>query len=123
LSKTILSQFFSGQENRAIQGLRLQRLPEFALLQHWKKSHVSSFLDLLLDKSLLILTELRVGKVTVSVGPFGLDCMHGIATIPEEIISQYCHNERQSDSEKQPAPTQKGEWRKASQKRNPPSQK
>lgn len=107
LSKTILSQFFSGQENRAIQGLRLQRLPEFALLQHWKKSHVSSFLDLLLDKSLLILTELRVGKVTVSVGPFGLDCMHGIATIPEEIVGQYCNNERQSASEKQPAPPRK----------------
>ena len=99
LSKTILSQFFSGLENRAIQGLRLQRLPEFALLQHWKKSHVSSFLDLLLDKSLLILTELRVGKVTVSVGPFGLDCMHGIAIIPEEIIGQYCNNERQAAPE------------------------
>jgi hypothetical protein len=61
----------------------------------------------LLDKSLLILTELRVGKVTVSVGPLGLDCMHGITTIPEEIVSQYCHNERQYVSEKQPSPIQK----------------
>ncbi|XZE45143.1 RecQ family ATP-dependent DNA helicase [Pirellulaceae bacterium SH467] len=86
LSKTILAQFFSGLDNRAIQGLRLQRLPEFGLLSSWKKSHVSGFLDLLLDKSVLLLTELRAGKVTVSVSPSGLELLHGIGVWPDEIV-------------------------------------
>ncbi len=37
LSKTILAQFFSGLDNRAIQGLRLQRLPNLASLRLGKR--------------------------------------------------------------------------------------
>lgn len=96
LSKTILAQFFSGSDNRAIQGLRLQRLPEFGLLASWKKSHVSSFLDLLLDRSILLLTELRVGKVTVSVSPSGLELLNGIGAWPEDIVEQCVHFQSQS---------------------------
>lgn len=96
LSKTILAQFFSGSDNRAIQGLRLQRLPEFGLLASWKKSHVSSFLDLLLDRSILLLTELRVGKVTVSVSPSGLELLNGIGAWPEDIIERCVHFQSQS---------------------------
>ncbi|AMV31465.1 ATP-dependent DNA helicase RecQ [Pirellula sp. SH-Sr6A] len=96
LSKTILAQFFSGIDNRAIQGLRLQRLPEFGLLANWKKSHVSSFLDLLLDKSVLLLTELRAGKVTVSVSPSGLEMLHGIGVWPDEIVHPCARYQSQS---------------------------
>lgn len=96
LSKTILAQFFSGLDNRAIQGLRLQRLPEFGLLASWKKSHVSGFLDLLLDRSILLLTELRVGKVTVSVSPSGLELLHGIGAWPEDIVHQCARYQAQS---------------------------
>jgi hypothetical protein len=96
LSKTILAQFFSGLDNRAIQGLRLQRLPEFGLLASWKKSHVSSFLDLLLDRSILLLTELRAGKVTVSVSPSGLELLNGIGVWPEDIVHQCARYQSQS---------------------------
>lgn len=86
LSKTILSQFFAGTDNKAIQGLRLSRLSEFGLLQNWKRTHVSALLDLMLDTSLLLLTELRQGKVTVSVGPIGLACLNGEQAYPDEVI-------------------------------------
>jgi ATP-dependent DNA helicase RecQ len=86
LSKTLLSQFFAGTDNKAIQGLRLSRLNEFGLLQNWKRTHVSSLLDLMLDTTLLLLTELRQGKVTVSVGPVGLACMSGSQTYPDQVI-------------------------------------
>ncbi len=93
LSKTILAQFFSGVDNRAIQGLRLQRLPEYGMLQHWKKTHVASFLEALLEASILIQNELRAGKATLTVSPFGLECMHGIAAIPNEVLTLFCKNE------------------------------
>ena len=86
LSKTVLSQFFAGTDNKAIQGLRLSRLNEFGLLQNWKRTHVSTLLDLMLDTSLLLLTELRQGKVTVSVGPLGLACLGGNETYPDQVI-------------------------------------
>lgn len=86
LSKTILSQFFAGTDNKAIQGLRLARLAEFGMLRDWKRTHVSALLDLMLDTTLLLLTELRQGKVTVSVGPMGSSCMGGVQSYPEEVI-------------------------------------
>jgi ATP-dependent DNA helicase RecQ len=86
LSKTLLSQFFAGTDNKAIQGLRLSRLNEFGLLQSWKRTHVSTLLDLMLDTTLLLLTELRQGKVTVSVGPIGLACMSGSQVYPDQVI-------------------------------------
>ncbi len=86
LSKTILSQFFAGTDNKAIQGLRLARLAEFGMLRDWKRTHVSALLDLMLDTTLLLLTELRQGKVTVSVGPLGSSCMGGVQSYPEQVI-------------------------------------
>ncbi|MCU0711862.1 MAG: RecQ family ATP-dependent DNA helicase [Pirellula sp.] len=86
LSKTVLSQFFAGTDNKAIQGLRLSRLNEFGMLQDWKRTHVSALLDLMLDTTLLLLTELRQGKVTVSVGPIGLACMSGSQAYPDSVI-------------------------------------
>lgn len=86
LSKTILSHFFSGQDNRAVQGLRLQRLPEFGLLNAWKKSHVSTLLDLLLDHRVLELSKLKGDKVTVSLGVFGNDCLKSQKPFPEVVM-------------------------------------
>lgn len=98
LSKTILSQFFAGTDNKAIQGLRLSRLSEFGMLKAWKRTHVSSLLDLMLDTTLLLLTELRQGKVTVSVGPFGLACLNGNQTYPEQVIG-FIHKSNLSNSQ------------------------
>ncbi|MBM3967666.1 MAG: RecQ family ATP-dependent DNA helicase, partial [Planctomycetes bacterium] len=49
LSKTVLTQHFSGTESKAVSGLRLQRLPEFGILRDWKKSHASGLIDAMLD--------------------------------------------------------------------------
>jgi ATP-dependent DNA helicase RecQ len=98
LSKTILSQFFAGTDNKAIQGLRLSRLNEFGMLKAWKRTHVSSLLDLMLDTTLLLLTELRQGKVTVSVGPIGLACLSGSQAYPDQVIG-FIHKSSLSNSE------------------------
>jgi hypothetical protein len=98
LSKTILSQFFAGTDNKAIQGLRLSRLNEFGMLKAWKRTHVSSLLDLMLDTTLLLLTELRQGKVTVSLGPIGLACLSGSQAYPDQVIG-FIHKSSLSNSE------------------------
>ncbi len=90
LSKTLLSQHLSGVESKAVQGLRLQRLPEFGILKSWKKSHASGFLDKTLDVGLLSLSELRIGKVTVSLSEAGLSCLAGTQTVPI-LLMQYVH--------------------------------
>ncbi len=90
LSKTLLSQHLSGVESKAVQGLRLQRLPEFGILKGWKKSHASGFLDQTLDVGLLCLSELRVGKLTVSISETGNMCISGTQPIPAELM-QYVH--------------------------------
>ena len=90
LSKTLLSQHLSGVESKAVQGLRLQRLPEFGILKEWKKSHASGFLDQTLDVGLLSLSELRVGKLTVSISEMGNACIAGTQQIPSPLM-QYVH--------------------------------
>ena len=91
LSKTILTQHLQGVENKAIQGLRLQRLPEFGILSQWKKSHAAGFLDQNLDLGLLDLSELRVNKVTVCVSEKGKRCLEGTEPIPEPLM-KYVHH-------------------------------
>ena len=95
LSKTLLSQHLSGVESKAVQGLRLQRLPEFGILKAWKKSHASGFLDKTLDVGLMSLTELRVGKVTVSLSELGHSCLAGTQQIPA-LLMQYVHQCQQA---------------------------
>jgi ATP-dependent DNA helicase RecQ len=90
LSKTLLAQHLSGVESKAIQGLRLQRLPEFGILRSWKKTHASGFLDQTLDAGLLDLSELRVNKVTVCISPKGHSCINGTEPIPDKLM-QYVH--------------------------------
>ncbi len=90
LSKTLLSQHLSGIESKAVQGLRLQRLPEFGILKTWKKSHASGFLDQTLDVGLLCLSELRVGKLTVSISETGRGCIAGTQPIPAPLM-HYVH--------------------------------
>ena len=86
LSKTLLSQHLSGVESKAVQGLRLQRLPEFGILKSWKKSHASGFLDEMLDVDLLCISELRVGKVTVSISDQGRGLVAGTFEMPAKIM-------------------------------------
>jgi len=90
LSKTLLSQHLSGVESKAVQGLRLQRLSEFGILKTWKKSHASGFLDQTLDVGLLCLSELRVGKMTISISDTGSGCIVGTQQIPA-LLTQYVH--------------------------------
>ena len=90
LSKTLLAQHLNGVESKAIQGLRLQRLPEFGILRSWKKTHASGFLDQTLDVGLLDLSELRVNKVTVCISPKGHSCINGTEPIPDKLM-QYVH--------------------------------
>lgn len=90
LSKTLLSQHLSGVESKAVQGLRLQRLAEFGILKTWKKSHALGFLDETLDAGLLCLSELRVGKSTVSISDAGSGCIAGTQQIPA-LLMQYVH--------------------------------
>lgn len=90
LSKTLLSQHLSGVESKAVQGLRLQRLAEFGILKTWKKSHSLGFLDQTLDVGLLCLSELRVGKWTVSISDAGRGCIAGTQQIPASLM-QYVH--------------------------------
>ncbi len=90
LSKTLLSQHLSGVESKAVQGLRLQRLAEFGILKTWKKSHSLGFLDETLDAGLLCLSELRVGKSTVSISDAGSGCIAGTQQIPA-LLMQYVH--------------------------------
>ena len=90
LSKTLLSQHLSGVESKAVQGLRLHRLPEFGILKSWKKSHASGFLDQTLDTGLLCLSELRVGKMTVSIADLGSQCITGSLPIPASLM-QFVH--------------------------------
>ena len=97
LSKTVLSQHLSGVESKAVQGLRLQRLAEFGILKSWKKSHASGFLDKTLDVGLLALTELRVGKVTVSISDTGSKCIAGQEPVPA-ILMQYVHQCQQAST-------------------------
>jgi RecQ family ATP-dependent DNA helicase len=86
LSKTLLTQHLSGVESKAVQGLRLQRLPEFGILKSWKKSHASGFLDQMLDVDLLCISELRVGKVTVSISDQGRGLVAGTIEMPSKIM-------------------------------------
>lgn len=90
LSKTLLSQHLSGVESKAVQGLRLQRLAEFGILKTWKKSHALGFLDQTLGVGLLCLSELRVGKWTVSISDAGSGCIAGTQQIPASLM-QYVH--------------------------------
>ena len=90
LSKTLLSQHLSGVESKAVQGLRLQRLAEFGILKTWKKSHALGFLDQTLDVGLLCLSELRVGKWTVSISDAGRGGIAGTQQIPA-LLMQYVH--------------------------------
>jgi hypothetical protein len=82
LSKTVIIQHFSGTESKAVTGLRLQRLPEFGFLQSWKKSHASGLIELLLEHGVLQQSEIRMGKLTVSMTPLGLQCKDQSDAIP-----------------------------------------
>jgi ATP-dependent DNA helicase RecQ len=90
LSKTLLTQHLQGIENKAIQGLRLQRLAEFGLLRDWKKSHSSGLLDIALDEGLLSLSTLRANKVTVCVSEFGLECLASKKPLPTRVVRFAC---------------------------------
>jgi ATP-dependent DNA helicase RecQ len=87
LSKTVITQHFSGTESKAITGLRLQRLPEFGLLKDWKKSHASNLIDLMLDHGLILLSELRMGKLTLSVSQLGIQCKTESDAIPIPVVA------------------------------------
>ena len=86
LSKTVLTQHFSGTESKAVAGLRLQRLPEFGMLRNWKKSHASGLIDAMLDHGLVILSELKMGKLTISLSELGTRCQSDAMQIPEPMI-------------------------------------
>jgi ATP-dependent DNA helicase RecQ len=89
LSKTVLSQYFSGVASKAVTGLRLQRLPEFGLLAQWKKSHASGLLDRMLEFDLVHQSELRLGKQTVAITELGTKCIHSAASLPVDVVN-YC---------------------------------
>lgn len=86
LSKTVLTQHFSGTESKAVAGLRLQRLPEFGMLRDWKKSHASGLIDAMLDHGLVILSELKMGKLTISLSDIGSRCQSDAMQIPEPML-------------------------------------
>lgn len=86
LSKTILTQFFSGTASKGVSGLRLQRLPEFGLLKEWKKSHSSGLIEIMLDRNLIHQSEMRLGKVTVSITKLGTECCQSATHIPKELL-------------------------------------
>ena len=122
LSKTLLSQHLSGVESKAVQGLRLQRLPEFGILKDWKKSHASGFLDQTLDVGLLCLSELRVGKLTVSISETGNACIAGTQPIPGPLM-QYVHQcivaaEKVAEQSNGPAATEKPATEKTAARNN-----
>jgi len=85
LSKTILSQFFSGTESKGVSGLRLQRLPEFGLLKDWKKSHASGLIEIMLDQKVIHQSEIRLGKQTVAITELGSQCCQTATAIPKEL--------------------------------------
>jgi hypothetical protein len=85
LSKTVLTQHFSGTASKAVAGLRLQRLPEFGLLKEWKKSHASGLIDAMLEHGLIQQSELKVGKLTVSITDLGLRCKTEATAVPPAI--------------------------------------
>jgi ATP-dependent DNA helicase RecQ len=86
LSKTILSQFFSGTASKGVSGLRLQRLPEFGMLQAWKKSHANGLLEVMLDNKVVHQSEMRLGKQTVAITELGTQCCTAAANIPKELL-------------------------------------
>ena len=86
LSKTVLTQHFSGTESKAVAGLRLQRLPEFGMLRDWKKSHASGLIDAMLDHGLVILSELKMGKLTISLSELGSHCQSDAMQIPDPMV-------------------------------------
>lgn len=86
LSKTVLTQHFAGTDSKAVQSLRLQRLPEFGLLKAWKKTHSGGILDLMLETQLILQSELRMGKLTVSITPTGKDIIDEKTSIPQSVL-------------------------------------
>jgi len=87
LSKTILTQFFSGTASKGVSGLRLQRLPEFGMLQAWKKSHASGLLEVMLDHKVVHQSEMRLGKQTVAITELGTQCRATATSIPKELLN------------------------------------
>jgi ATP-dependent DNA helicase RecQ len=86
LSKTILTQFFSGTASKGVSGLRLQRLAEFGLLKHWKKSHSSGLMDVMLNQEVVHQSEMRLGKQTVAITELGTQCCAAASHIPKELL-------------------------------------
>jgi ATP-dependent DNA helicase RecQ len=86
LSKTILTQFFSGTASKGVSGLRLQRLPEFGLLKSWRKSHASGLMEIMLDQKLIHQSEIRLGKLTVAITALGTQCCQSTDPIPPELL-------------------------------------
>ncbi len=86
LTKTVLSQHFTGVASKAVTGLRLQRLPEFGLLSAWKKSHATGLIEQLLVQQLIQQSEIRMGKLTVSITELGLRCKDSATEIPPTIL-------------------------------------
>lgn len=86
LSKTVLTQHFAGTDSKAVQSLRLQRLPEFGLLKAWKKTHSGGILDLLLEMQLIDQSELRMGKLTVSISAIGKEVIAEKVAVPERVM-------------------------------------
>jgi len=86
LSKTILTQFLSGTASKGVSGLRLQRLAEFGLLQHWKKSHASGLMDVMLNQQVVHQAEMRLGKQTVAITERGTQCCAAASHIPKELL-------------------------------------
>jgi ATP-dependent DNA helicase RecQ len=86
LSKTILSQFFAGTASKGVNGLRLQRLPEFGMLKDWKKTHASGIIEVMLDQQVIQQTEMRLGKQTVSITELGTQGCRSANSVPQPLI-------------------------------------
>jgi hypothetical protein len=104
LSKTILTQFFAGTASKGVSGLRLQRLPEFGLLKDWKKSHASGLIEIMLEQHVIQQTEIRLGKMTVSITELGTQCCQSAEPIPLTLLEFVAHAIASVHSDPDPSP-------------------
>lgn len=105
LSKTVLTQHFSGVASKAVTGLRLQRLAEFGILKDWKKSHASGLVERLMEQALIAQSELKMGKQTVAITERGMACIQKGDEIPTEIL-QFVIQAMEPPKKPNPSPQQ-----------------
>lgn len=77
LGKILISQFLAGSENAKLQRLRLQQMPDFAMLKQLRQAEVSAFLDRMLAGGLLQQQEVNRHRPTVLVSELGQGVIEG----------------------------------------------